>query len=109
MLSALSVIEVAGPMTLGELAAVERVRPPTMTRIVSRLEEDGLVTRDIDDADRRVARVSPTHAGGELVRRNRSRKDLYLATRLRRLDSSQIETLRAAVEVIEQLLEEEEQ
>ncbi len=109
MLSALSVIEAAGPMTLGELAALERVRPPTMTRIVSRLEEDGLVARDVDDADRRVAHVSLTRAGHELVKRNRSRKDLYLAARLRRLDASQIETLQAAVEVIEQLLEEEDQ
>lgn len=109
MLSALSVIELKGPVTLGELAAVERVRPPTMTRIVSRLEEDGLVARDVDDADRRVARASLTRAGRELVRRNRSRKDLYLAARLRRLDPSQIETLQAAVEVIEQLLAEEDE
>ena len=109
MLSALSVIEIAGPMTLGELAALERVRPPTMTRVVARLEEDGLVARDVDDADRRVAHVSLTRAGRELVKRNRSRKDLYLAARLRRLDVSQVETLRAAVEVIEQLLEEDDQ
>src|SRR3982751_4654504 len=50
-LSALSVVSVRGPMTLGELAAYERVAPPTMTRIVSHLEERQLVHREVDPSD----------------------------------------------------------
>src|SRR3954452_9515904 len=56
-LSALSVIVFGGPITLGALAAAEQVRPPTITRVVATLEESGLVVRETDDADRRVARV----------------------------------------------------
>src|SRR2546423_13827260 len=57
-LSALSSIERLGPLTLGELSAVERVQPPTMTKVVAGLESLGLVSRTVDPADRRVARVA---------------------------------------------------
>src|SRR5688572_17075132 len=53
-LSALSVVVFAGPLTLGELAAAEQVRPPTMTRLVSALEAEGLVTRETDPDDGRL-------------------------------------------------------
>src|SRR2546428_11217084 len=62
-LSALWSVERLGPVTLGELAAAERVRPPTITRIVARLEQDGFVTRKIDPSDPRVARIRPTPHG----------------------------------------------
>src|SRR5438105_690835 len=62
-LSALVAVERAGPITLGDLAAQERVQPPTMTRIVVALEEQGLLVREIDPEDRRVARVSITAPG----------------------------------------------
>src|SRR3990170_6898379 len=61
-LCTLSTVDRLGPLTLGELSAVERVKPPTMTRIVSCLEEQGLVTRTVDPADRRGARAPGTHA-----------------------------------------------
>src|ERR671936_1538942 len=59
-LSALSVLVFGGPRTLGELAAAEHVKPPTMTRIVRALEEDGLVRREPDPNDGRIARVRAT-------------------------------------------------
>src|SRR5215208_3533416 len=62
-LSALSVVVFAGPLTLGELADAERVRPPTMTRIVAALEEDGFVRGDVDRDDRRVTLVRATAKG----------------------------------------------
>src|SRR5436190_23893425 len=58
MLSALSTIERHGPMTLSELAAYERVQPPTITSVLGRLESAGLIARDTDVDDRRVSWVS---------------------------------------------------
>src|SRR5437660_9627346 len=84
-LSALSSIDHRGPLTLGELAAVERVAPPSMTRIVSHLEDRGLVSREVDAADRRVSRVSTTAEGQRLLERSRSKKTAYLAARIENL------------------------
>src|SRR5947207_15381495 len=83
MLSALSTIDKEGSVTLGALAAHERVAPPSMTRIVARLEEQGLVIRAVDASDRRVARVSVSAPGRTFLPKNRARKDAYLAARLR--------------------------
>jgi len=103
-LSALSTAERLGPLTLGELAAAEQVQPPTTTRVVDRLEERGLVARAVDPQDRRVARVSVTDAGRRYLARTRSRKDLYLARRLRVLDPAEQELLEQGVELLERLL-----
>src|SRR5215475_713138 len=65
-LSALSVIVFAGPITLGALADAEQVRPPTITRLVDKLEEAGLVNRVTDAADRRIFRVAATAKGVKL-------------------------------------------
>src|ERR671931_1645249 len=70
-LSALSVLVFGGPRTLGELAAAEQVRPPTMTRIVQALEENGLVRRDADPHDGRVARVRATAKGRRVMKQGR--------------------------------------
>src|SRR5262245_61894154 len=72
-LSALSVVVFAGPLTLGELAAAEQVRPPTITNIVAGLEEAGLVRR-ITGADRRSVVVSATPKGTRLLQRARQRR-----------------------------------
>src|SRR3954466_10111561 len=56
-LSALSVIVFGGPVTLGQLASAEQVRPPTISRLVATLERAGLVEREIDAADRRITRL----------------------------------------------------
>src|ERR1051326_994876 len=57
-ISALLGIDGCGPLTVGELAAHEQVQPPTITRTVAALEEQGLVLREVDTADRRVSRVT---------------------------------------------------
>ena len=81
-LAALATIEDLGPITLGELAAVEQVQPPSMTRIVARLEETGLAARVVDANDRRVAHVEITDAGRQTLARSRTRKTAFLAKRV---------------------------
>jgi DNA-binding MarR family transcriptional regulator len=107
MLSALSSIERLGPLTIGEVAAVERVAPPTMTAIVSRLEAAGLVAREADPEDRRVSRVNLSRAGRALMERSRSLKTAYLARKLRTMDERDRAALRRGVGIIERLLEDE--
>ncbi|HLF70422.1 MAG TPA: MarR family transcriptional regulator [Actinomycetota bacterium] len=107
MLSALSSIDSIGPLTLGELATVEQIQPPTMTQIVSRLEDTDYVVRQVDPSDRRVARVQVTPAGKKFLTKNRSRKDAYLAQGLRKLSPSEVETLERAIPILERLLEEQ--
>jgi DNA-binding MarR family transcriptional regulator len=105
MLSAMANIEYRQPVTLGDLAEAERVTPPTMTKIVGRLEEAGLVKRVVDTADRRIQRVSLTRDGVKLIARNRSRKNAYLARKLRKLEPDEVSKLEEAVGVIEKILE----
>jgi DNA-binding MarR family transcriptional regulator len=104
-LSALATIERNGPVTLGELAATERVRPPTITAAVGRLERRGLVRRDVDPGDRRVARVEVTSEGRQLLEQSRSRKTAYLERTLAGLDPDERETLERAAAMLERLLE----
>ncbi|HEX2047382.1 MAG TPA: MarR family transcriptional regulator [Acidimicrobiales bacterium] len=106
-LATLATVERLGPLTLGELSAAERVKPPTMTKIVACLEEQGLVSRTVDQSDRRVARVEATAEGRRFLDQSRRRKDAYLAERLRGLDSADREALERAAAVLERLLEAE--
>jgi DNA-binding MarR family transcriptional regulator len=107
-ISALASVDRLGPLTLGELSAVERVQPPTMTRIVSGLEEQGLATREVDVTDRRVARVHLTVAGRRLLEQSRTRKNAFLASRIRTLAADDRDVLARAAEILERLLETEE-
>ncbi len=107
-LSALSSVSRLGPLTLGALAAVERVRPPTMTRIVGHLEAAGLLVRRPAPADRRSAEVELSPSGRELLDRTRTRKDAYLAERLATLGPAEVAVLRRAAAVLERLLEADE-
>ena len=104
-LAALATIERNGPITLGDLAGHERVRPPTMTRIVAGLEETGLVRREIDPGDRRVARVTITPDGARLLARSRTRKDAFLAAMLDHLEPDELEVVERAVPILERLVE----
>ncbi len=106
-LAALATIEREGPLTLGELAAIERVRPPTITAAVGRLEEQGLVRRRADRRDRRVAHVEITAPGRRLLAESRSRKTAYLERRLAALSAGERHTLAEAAEILERVLEEE--
>ena len=105
MLSALASIEYRQPVTLGELAEAERVTPPSMSKIVARLQEAELVTRTPDRNDKRIQRLSLSIHGERFIARNRSRKNAYLAKKLRKLDPQEVAKLEAAVVVIEKILE----
>jgi DNA-binding MarR family transcriptional regulator len=104
--SALATIS-RGPIALGELAAAEGVKPPSITSTVAALEAQGLVTRVADASDRRITRVSVTPRGRLRLMRSRTRKTAYLAARLESLDEAQLQTLTAAAEILERLLERE--
>ena len=103
-LSALSVLVFAGPKTLGELAAAEQVKPPSMTRIVRNLEAERLVERETDPGDRRVFRVRATERGRRVMEEGRQRRVATVADRVEELTPWDLATLEAAVEVIERML-----
>ena len=106
-ISALATIDRSGPVTLGELAALERVQPPSVTVVVTRLEDKGLVVRRTDPRDRRVSRVETSKDGRKLLARSRSRKDAELDRRLRSLTDEDRATLAAAASILERLVESE--
>ena len=103
--AALATIERHGPLTPSELAAAERIQRPTATRVVARLEAEGLVERTGDPSDRRVTLVSVTRGGRDLLRRLRNRKNVYLARRLRDMPAEDLAALERAADVLERLLE----
>jgi DNA-binding MarR family transcriptional regulator len=102
-LSALATVEMHGPMTLGALAEHENVAPPSVTKVVTILESQGLVSRQPDPHDRRVAKVSLTAEGDRLLEESRQRKNQWLAERIGRLDADERARLAAALDVIETL------
>ena len=102
-LSALSVVVFGGPLTLGELAAAEQVRPPTMSRIVSALEREQLVVREPDPTDGRIVRVRATPGGERRLHAGRARRVAALAERLGALPPAERETLGRAIEVLERV------
>src|SRR5579859_3822789 len=107
-LSALSTVARRGPLTLGELAEVERIAPPSTTRIAGQLEARGLVVRTVDATDRRVARLAITEAGQSLLNMTRTRRDAYLALRLQAMTADERETLMKALPLLERLTGDEE-
>ena len=100
-LSVLSVVVFAGPRTLGELAAAEQVKPPTMTRLVAALEKQKLVRRIPDAEDGRVTRIAPTEKGRMLLLRGRGRRVAALARELSSLRTDELRTLEQAATLIE--------
>lgn len=107
ILSALATVARLGPVTLGDLAAAERVQPPSMTRLVSRMEELDLVEREQDATDRRVVRVRLTSPGRRFVDRTRTKKNEYLARRLAGLTAAEVALLEQALPVLERLVEDD--
>ncbi|TAL17935.1 MAG: MarR family transcriptional regulator [Frankiales bacterium] len=102
-LSALAVLERQGPLTPRELAAAERIRPPSMTRVVAALEAAGLVTRTDHPTDGRQVLLAASPAGAALLREDRRRREAWLAQRLRDLDADDREVLRRAAAVLDRL------
>jgi len=103
--AALATVERHGPLTPSELADCERVQRPTATRIASRLENEGLVARTGDPADGRVTLLTATREGHALLHKLRTRKNAYLARRLRDLPAEDLIALERAADVLERLLE----
>src|SRR3954468_2921305 len=103
--AALATIDRHGPLTASELAERKRIRRPTATRLVARLVADGLVGRTADPTDRRSCLLAIDPAGQALLAQLRTRKDAYLAQRLRRLDAEERETLARAADLLERLPE----
>jgi DNA-binding MarR family transcriptional regulator len=105
--AALATIEAHGPLRVGDLAAKEGVRAPTMTRIVAALAADGYVTREADPSDARASLVRATPGGTELVRGTRAARSRLLGRRLDALDPAQRAALAAALPVLEALVDDE--
>jgi len=103
-LSALSVIVFGGgPITLGQLAAAEQVRPPTMTRLINALEADGLVVRERDPADGRLTYLRASPKGQALLKAGRSRRVAALARQLGGLAGKERDVLARAAALLERL------
>ena len=104
--AALATINRSGPLTPSELAAIEHVKRPSITRTLAGLEREGLIERTPDPTDGRSSLVAITDAGRERLARLRRRKSAYLARRLRKLDPDEVETLARAAELLERMREE---
>jgi DNA-binding MarR family transcriptional regulator len=99
-ISALQSLDSAGALTPRELAEVERVQPPTMTKIVARLDERGLVARTPHPTDGRQAILSPSPQGRRLIAEYRRMRDEWLAQRLAKLSAEERETVQRAAEIL---------
>jgi DNA-binding MarR family transcriptional regulator len=106
MTAALASIERHGPLTPSALATIERIQRPTATRAIKNLEAEGLVVREGDPTDGRVSRVRISTDGRRLLARARTRKNAYLAKRLRRLDPEERAVLHRAAAILERLNDE---
>lgn len=95
-----------GDQTLGELAALERVQPPSMTRHINALERGGYVARKAHETDGRIVVVELTPQGRERVLADRRRRDEWLSRQLRDLTPEERDVLRAAVPLLQRLAEE---
>jgi len=99
-LSALSVVVFVGPVTLGELARAEQVKPPTMTRIVTGLEREGLVKRKGDPHDKRLTHIEATSKGQKVLAAGRARRIKRLATAVNRMEKKELAELRRGVQLL---------
>jgi len=104
-LSALSVVVFGGPVTLGQLARAEQVKPPTMTRIVTGLENDGLVRREGDKRDRRLTRIHATPKGQKVLMAGRARRVELLASAVERLRATELADLRRGAQLLRELID----
>ena len=102
-LSAMAVLLNSGDQLMGELAAQERVQPPSMTRIVNSLEARGYVVRQPDPRDHRQCLVSLSDSGRQVLLANRRRRDEWLAVRIAALDPAERDVLRRAVGILEKV------
>jgi DNA-binding MarR family transcriptional regulator len=104
--AALSTIERHGPLTPGEVATRERIQRPTATRVLARLEEQGLIDRMPDVRDGRSSLLTASTAGRDLLAELRTRKTAFLASRIEDLDDEDRATLERAADILERMLAE---
>jgi DNA-binding MarR family transcriptional regulator len=102
-LATLATLERRGPLTPRELAAAERVQPPSMTRIAASLEAAGLVTRTDHPTDGRQVLLAVAPTGVALLREDRRRREAWLAQQLRQLEPEELDVLRRATAVLDRL------
>src|SRR5689334_167301 len=105
--AALATIDRHGPLTPSELATRECVQRPTATKLIAKLEAEGLVDRTVDIWDKRSSLIEITSAGHVLLEDARTRKDEFLAERLRKLSAEERAVLDRAAEILERMLEED--
>jgi DNA-binding MarR family transcriptional regulator len=103
-LSALSVVVFGGPVTLGRLAAAEQVKPPTMTRLVTGLEQEGLVRRVVDIADARLTYIHATSKGRKILLEARARRVHALRAAVAKLPEAQVGQLEVGVQLVSELI-----
>jgi DNA-binding MarR family transcriptional regulator len=103
--AALATIERHGPLTPSRLAELERIQRPTATRLIARLEAEGLVERSADPLDARSRLIVLTRPGARKLIGIRTRRNAYLARRLKRLSEPELRTLEAAAEILERMLD----
>lgn len=104
-LSALSVVVFGGPITLGQLARAEQVKPPTMTRIVTGLEKDGLVRRKGDKRDRRLTKIYATPKGEKVLVAGRARRVELLARAVERFGATELAELGRGAQLLRELID----
>ena len=102
--SALSTLDIYGPMTPGTLAARERVQPPSMTRIIAGLEQMGFIVRVPHPTDGRQVIVSMSEIGAQFIKDEVHAREVWMDSRLAELDDSERETLRAATAIIDRMV-----
>ncbi|MCF6472108.1 MarR family transcriptional regulator [Nonomuraea sp. MG754425] len=99
----LAAVERHSGITPGELAELEKVQPPSMTRVIAALEERGLVARTPHPTDRRQVTVSVTEDAEKLLKEERRRKEAWLTQRLKELSPEERSILRQAAPILEKL------
>ena len=102
-LAALATLDRHGALTPGELAAHEKISPPSMTRLLGVLEGAGLVVRTAHATDRRQVTLEVSAAGQELLKEDRRRRDVWLAQRLQDLDPDELAVLQRAAGILDRL------
>jgi len=102
--AALSTVAEHGPLTLGDLAGRERVAPPTITKVVDKMEAAGFVERRAHPVDRRVSLVAVTDLGTKTLAELRGRRTALLRARLDELDGADVDLLAQATEVLERII-----
>jgi DNA-binding MarR family transcriptional regulator len=103
-LSALSVVVFGGPLTLGQLAKAEQVKPPTMTRIVTGLEKAGLVKRTGDARDHRLTKIQATAKGQRVLAEGRARRVKLLTESVATLADDELAELDLGIQVFRQII-----